>query len=174
MEGVRQSDAPIHPSGLAKLTRMSGVEITPERVSTRIKDLRKQVEEKKQELESVTDELTWWESGLRFFGFDEDEAQEPEEKDEGTNSPEQGEFPIRSNGNAPPETLREGIFRIMRQKPRKTWQSQEVLDGLRANGWLSDAKTADHHARSKIAEMSRKGELRRIKRGHFRLPPALQ
>ena len=147
---------------------MSGVEITPERVSTRIKALRTQVEAKREELESLNDELSWWESGLRFFGFDEEEPDEAGERE----STSQEEFAIGNNGSTP--TLREAIVRIMRQKPRKTWQSQEVLSGLRENGWISSAKTADQHARSKMGEMSRKGELRRLKRGHFRLPPSLQ
>ncbi|GEM_PF-2623994 len=147
---------------------MSGVEITPERVSTRIKDLRAKVEAKEEELDSLKDELTWWESGRRFFGFSEDE---PDEARSGANEAQE-ELSISANGSTP--TLREGVIRIMRQKPRKTWLSQEVLDGLRANGWISDAKTADHHARSKISEMFRKGELRRVKRGHYRLPPSLQ
>ncbi len=147
---------------------MSGVEITPERVSTRIKALRGQVDAKREELESLNDELAWWESGLRFFGFedDEDESATPDRTAEA-----QQEL---TTDNGTPPTLREGIIWIMRQKPRKTWLSQEVLDGLQAKGWISDAKTADHHARSKISEMSRKGELRRLKRGHYRLPPALQ
>lgn len=148
---------------------MSGVEITPERVRTRITDLRAKVEAKEEELDSLKDELSWWESGRRFFGFTEDEADEAENSGAGE---AQEELEISANGSTP--TLREGIIRIMRQKPRKTWLSQEVLDGLRANGWISDAKTADHHARSKISEMFRNGELRKVKRGHYRLPPALQ
>jgi hypothetical protein len=120
----------------------------------------------------LLDELEWWESGKRFFGFDGDQEGEPEAQEKAPEPVSGQQQSFISNGSKP--TLREAIMRVIGEQPKKTWQTEEVLTALRKRGWISDAKNADQHARSKMGEMHRKGDLRRIRRGHYRLPPNLQ
>jgi hypothetical protein len=147
----------------------SSIEITPERVASRITELHATIQDKRAELDQLIDELEWWESGRRFFGFDgaEEDEDEPVEDEQGA-----GQQSFIGNGSKKP-TLREAIIRVMAEKA-KTWQTEEVLTTLRKRGWISNAKNADQHARSKMGAMARNGELKRIRRGHYRLPPSNQ
>jgi hypothetical protein len=130
-------------------------------IAENISRLRKHVSAKEDELNSLRTELEWWETGQQLFG---DVPAEP--SDELPLEPAESQT---ANGAKPP--LRNRILLILAQEPRKTWKTDAVIAEMRERDWLPGGEHAEHHVRSMLAQMHRKGQARRMGRGQYRLPP---
>ena len=143
---------------------MSDAPISAAVIADNISRLRKHVSTTEDELNSLRTELEWWETGQQLFG---DVPAEPS-----------GELPLETavehttaaNGAKPPP-LRNRILMVLAQEPRKTWKTDAVIAELREHDWLPAGEYAEHHVRSMLAQMHRKGQARRMARGTYRLPP---
>lgn len=132
--------------------------ITPQAFKKQLLAARRRVEQLSTDLEQAVAELKWLEEGRRFVGSDVSERDD---------SPTQSEKRL-ANGKPP---LRDAILRIMRERPTSTWPARKVIDELAKRNWLPDGKNAEHITRSRLADMQKKGQLRRVDRGRYRLPP---
>ncbi len=132
--------------------------IPPDVIDQKIAALRGEVAAAAAELERKRAELEWWETGRRLFSettdTEDDAGAEDDANDKGTKP-----------------TLRAAILAILGQKPRKTWKTEAVIAELRRRDWLPNGENAEHHTRSMLAQMHRKGQARRMDRGYYRLPP---
>jgi hypothetical protein len=140
---------------------MSETPISAAVIAENINRLRKHVSAKEDELNSVRAELEWWETGQQLFGDVPDEPSD-ELPLEAADEPD-------ANGAKPP--LRSRILMILAQQPRKTWKTDAVIAEMRERDWLPGGEYAEHHVRSMLAQMHRKGQARRMGRGMYRLPP---
>jgi len=145
--------------------------IPPEVIEQKIRSLGKEVDDAEEYLDRLRQELEWYVRGRRLFG---DSVQNPatdplpgiaEERETSDDTEIVG-----GEENGKP-TLRDAILDVLGQEPRKTWQMEAVIEELRRHDWLPGGKNAEHHTRSKLAEMHRKGLARRMDRGRYRLPP---
>ncbi len=132
-----------------------------------IRSLQKEVSETEDHLRRLREELEWYERGQQLFGNSVEPAVErlpgiEEEREPGN------DMATREGGKP---MLRDAILHVLAQEPRKTWKTEVVIEELRTRGWLPGGKNAEHHTRSKLAEMHRKGQARRVDRGRYRLPP---
>lgn len=138
-------------------------------MAKRASELRAWVEAAEHQLESKRAELVWYEDGLRLFGDGErDPEVEPplpgfagDSANEGRNGSERASKP----------SLRNAILAIMREQPTKSRKVESVIAELRRRDWLPGGENGEHHTRSMMAQMHRKGQLRRVDRGRYRLPP---
>jgi hypothetical protein len=139
--------------------------ISPNVISQKIVELRARVSSTEDELNRLRTELEWWETGQRLFGEEDGEMAE-----NGATPPESApSAKAPANGKKP--TLREAIFFVLGQEPRKTWKAEAVIKELRRRDWIPSGENAEHHTRSMLAQMHRKGQARRMSRGAYRLPP---
>jgi hypothetical protein len=127
-------------------------------IDAKIDEVRDQVNQHRAALDQSLAELEWLETGRQFVGSDGGNAT-------GTRSKE-----TTSSQNGRP-TLREAILRVMGEKPSRTWPASAVIRDLKKRNWLPSGEFGEHHTRSMLARMYRSNELKRPKRGHYRLPP---
>jgi len=139
--------------------------ISPKEMAERASALRTDIEDTERRLESLQSELAWYEDGLRLFG---DSPPDPE-----VESPLPGidPEPTQTSTNGTKPTLRNAILIVMREQPNKTRKVETVISELRQRDWLPGGVNGEHHARSMMAQMHRKGQIKRIDRGRYRLPP---
>jgi hypothetical protein len=139
--------------------------IAPDVMARRIGDLRAEVAATETRLSKLQAELAWYQDGEKLFG------DAPPDPDVVPALPGlAGEPPARkTNGDKP--TLRLAILTVMREHPTKTWKTESVIAELTRRDWLPNGANAEHHARSMLAQMHRKGQAKRIERGRYRLPP---
>lgn len=64
-----------------------------------------------------------------------------------------------SNGTHPPlvtkPTLNEAILTIIREEREGGWTALQVMDQLRARGWMPNGSSAEHVVRAKLAALAR-------------------
>jgi hypothetical protein len=144
---MSSSDAPISPA----VIRQKAVE------------LRERVSAVEDELNRLRTELEWWETGQRLFGDEGGVAEN------GAAPPDPAPSVKASHGKGP--SLRQAILLILGEEPRKTWKTDQVIAELRRREWFPSGDNAEHHTRSMLAHMHRKGQARRMARGAYRLPP---
>lgn len=133
-------------------------------IKRRIGELRVEAEAAEDHLANVRAELAWYEDAQRLFG---DASPNPDVE---PSLPGLGDSPGASpNGSKP--TLRQAILTVMREQPNKTWKVEAVIGELRRRDWLPAGAHGEHHTRSMMAQMHRKGQAKRIDRGRYRLPP---
>jgi hypothetical protein len=131
-------------------------------IDARIGELRGAVDAAEQKLAVLRDELTWYEDAKRLFGVaPPDPAVEPGLASESDH--------LSANGSKP--TLRQAILTIMREHSNKTWRVDSVISELRRREWLPVGPNGEHRTRSVLAQMHRKGQVKRMDRGRYRLPP---
>jgi hypothetical protein len=135
--------------------------IPAEVIAEKIDALRAKVAATTDELERLRTELDWWETGQRLFGAAETDSASARETAQ----------PAASDAADGKPTLRAAILAVLGQEPRKTWKTEAVIAELRRRGWLPKGEYAEHHTRSMLAQMHRKGQARRVDRGQYRLPP---
>jgi hypothetical protein len=140
----------------------SDAPIPPAVIAENVAELRKRVAATEAELEQLRTQLDWWETGQRLFGDDT----EAEPKAEPASTLPEGS----SDGGRP--SLREAVLTVLSQEPVKTWKTEAVIEELRKRDWLPNGKYGEHHTRSMLAQMHRKGQARRMGRGLYRLPPS--
>lgn len=139
--------------------------ITAAQIAANISQLQKQVSTTEDALSRLRTELEWYETGRQLFANEQPEPsaelplEEPPEVSDGASS----------NGSRPP--LRNRILAVLGQEPRKTWKTDAVIAEMRRRDWLPGGNYAEHHVRSMLAQMHRKGQARRMGRGMYRLPP---
>ena len=143
----------------------SDLPISARAIAERITELRKAVSTAEDQLNRLREELEWWEKGQRLFVL-EPEPQEPLPLNEDA---DEESAPTSSNGTKP--TLRGAILAVLGQEPRKTWKTEAIIAELQRRDWMPGGEYADHHVRSMVAQMHRKGQARRMGRGMYRLPP---
>jgi hypothetical protein len=141
------------------------VPLSPGAIEENITRLKKTVSVKEDELNGLQAELEWWEKGQELFGRVPGEATDPLPIADAES--EDAEHSL--NGSRPP--LRNRILTILGQEPRKTWKAEQVIDEMRERDWMPSGDSAEHHVRSMLAQMHRKGQARRMGRGMYRLPP---
>lgn len=139
--------------------------ITAAQLVANINQLQKQVNETEDVLSRLREELEWYETGLQLFA-DEDSGVSAELPLVGLSEDSEIES---SNGSKPP--LRNRIITVLGQEPRKTWKTDALIAELRQRDWLPNGEHAEHHVRSMVAQMARKGQARKMARGAYRLPP---
>jgi hypothetical protein len=141
---------------------ISETPISAKVISENINRLRKEASAKEDELNSLRAELEWWETGQQLFGEAPEEPTDrlPLETSEETTA---------TNGAKP--SLRTRILLILSQEPRKTWKTEDVIAEMGKRDWLPGGEYAEHHVRSMLGQMHRKGQARRMGRGMYRLPP---
>jgi hypothetical protein len=137
--------------------------IAPATIAKRIGELRTEVDAVEIRLAALRAELAWYEDGKRLFG------DAPRDPDVERPLPGPDNEPARTNGAKP--TLREAILTVMRERPTKTWPVESVIAELRQREWLPTGDNAEHRTRSTLAQMHRKGQVKRMDRGRYRLPP---
>lgn len=135
--------------------------ITAAQIAANISQLQKQVSATEDTLSRLRTELEWWETGRKLFA---DELSAPSDE-----LPLEVAETASSNGDKPP--LRNRILAVLGQEPRKTWRADAVIAELRQRDWLPGGENAEHHVRSMLAQMHRKGQARKMGRGTYRLPP---
>jgi hypothetical protein len=131
-------------------------------IAEKIAALRAEVAAAADDLARKRAELEWWETGERLFG---ETANTDVADDEG------GEKTMSAPSNGTKPSLRVAILTVLGQEPRKTWKTDAVIEELRRRDWLPNGEYAEHHTRSMLAQMHRKGQARRVERGSYRLPP---
>lgn len=140
--------------------------IPPAVIAKRIGELRAEVGASEAHLTMLRAELAWYEDAKRLFGDARpDPAVEP-------SLPGLASEPATASTNGSKPTLRQAILIVMGEDSRKTWKVEAVISGLRHHGWLPGGDNGEHRTRSVLAQMHRKGEVKRIDRGRYRLPPA--
>ena len=134
-------------------------------IADHITKMKRAVSEAEDRLNRLQMELEWWETGQKLFG-DAPTNVVAEELPLDTDAVES------SNGTMP--SLRDRIATVLGQEPRKTWKTEKVIEELKRRDWLPGGEYGEHHVRSMLAKMHRRGEARRQGRGMYRLPPEKQ
>jgi len=137
--------------------------ISPAVIDEKVAELRGRVSASEDELNRLRTELEWWETGQRLFGDDEGGVTE--------NGAAPAPAPSRGASSGRRPSLRQAILLILEEGPRKTWKTDQVIAELRRREWFPSGENAEHHVRSMLAHMHRKGQARRMARGAYRLPP---
>lgn len=131
-------------------------------IAEHITEMRKAVSDAEDRLNRLRTELEWWETGQQLFG--DSAPTKPAEQ-----LPLPADDPPPTNGAMP--SLRKRIQIVLGMEPRKSWKTDAVIDELRRREWLPGGDYAEHHVRSMLGQMHRKGQARRMARGLYRLPP---
>lgn len=147
---------------------MSPSPIPPELINKRIGQLRDDVDSTEDQLSKLRAELAWYEEAKQLFG---DAPPDPDVEPPLPGITEERETPS-TNGAKP--TLRQAILKVMSDDARKTWKVETVIAELRERGWMPGGEHAEHRTRSVLAQMNRKGEIKRMDRGRYRLPKGQQ
>jgi hypothetical protein len=132
--------------------------IPEEEFDRRIRELEERSAKLLDEHRAAEKELAWWREGKRLFL----------EGDPTTIFISHAATPPE-NGSKP--TLRSAIKLVMHEMPTSEWRNEVLIDGLEKRGWLPNGKNALQTVRDRVADMAGKGELVRVARGTYRLPP---
>lgn len=132
-------------------------------MAERVREVRKVVDALEDQLDHAKAELEWLEAGRKLLGFDEQRAEQPAELEL------EIEDAASANGTVP--SLRNRVLIVLGQEPRKRWKTKEIVDEMRRREWLPKGEYGEHHVRSMVARMGRKGEIRKVAHGVYRLPP---
>jgi hypothetical protein len=122
-----------------------------------IADLDSKLAYARQKVTELEAELDWWQRGRDLYG-----------QRAATTSAAPGKQ--RTPGTKP--TLAQAIGLVMEAGlPELThWTAPEVMERLRANGWMPNGKNAEHTVRSKLGQLAREdGSLRRVGHGVYTL-----
>jgi hypothetical protein len=133
----------------------SDMPLSEETIASNMQVLRSRISALESELARAREELSWWQTGLRLFG--EPAPAEP---------PMQASFNESANGSKPP--LRKAILTLLEEN-QQSWTTDAVIKELRERAWMPNGQNAQHHVRSMLAQMHRKGEASRVGRGRYRL-----
>lgn len=129
--------------------------IAPDVIAKKVAELRDAVRATETELQRQRAELEWYEAGQRLFV----DPLAPETLN-------RVDTVRASNGSKP--TLREAILTILGESPGQSWKVEDVIAELGRREWLPSGEHAEHHVRSMLAQMYRKGQALRVGRGIYR------
>jgi hypothetical protein len=128
----------------------------------RIATLTKELEGLRLRVEEVEAELDWWQRGRALFGSGATNG--------APRTTELAPATVVFGTGAKP-TLAQAIVRLMADGDRESWTAPEVMEGLRARGWMPQSKSAEHFVRSKLASLARGDDrtLDRVSHGVYAL-----
>lgn len=134
-----------------------------------IREAQRRVDAALEEYEAAKAEVAWWQDGLRLV--------DPKAASM-IDAPQDAEvivtelFPDPSvfRGGAQP-TLRQAIVLVMREIPARRWSINELTTALAHRGWLPERDDAAKRVSDLAGEMVRLGQLARVNRGIYALPP---
>jgi hypothetical protein len=113
-------------------------------------------------------ELDWWREGRDVWVTDNDETEDDAEAAASTNGKvDQPEVAFEIVTRKPP--LRQAVAAVMREGMADEWRALEVIAALRKRGWMPEGKNAEHTVRGMVAEMAKKGQLKRVAYGVYAL-----
>jgi hypothetical protein len=77
-------------------------------------------------------------------------------------------LPITPASNGRP-SLRQAILLVLSAQPNKVWQKREIMATLKEDGWEPRGQKPSAQLATRLAEMINRGEIERVKVGHYRL-----